>query len=194
MTEPAAADVNARIAGRVRSLRNAAGMSLADLAAATGVSRSMISLIERGEANPTASVLERIASGMGMPLAGLFSDPGPVENPVSRPQERSVWRDPQSGYERINISPPGFPSPIDIVDVTLPPGTKVSYETAARPAELHEQIWVQSGRVDVTVGDTTHRLSAGDCLAVRLDHPTAFQNPTRKRARYVVVITRGATG
>jgi uncharacterized cupin superfamily protein len=42
--------------------------------------------------------------------------------------------------------------------------------------------------MDVTVGTERHRLRAGDCLAMRLDRPTMFHNPTRKAARYAVVI------
>jgi hypothetical protein len=40
----------------------------------------------------------------------------------------------------------------------------------------------------VTVGDLTHALDAGDCLATRLDAPTAFSNPAPEPARYVVVL------
>ena len=52
-------DINARIAARVRALRAARGLSLEALAQACGVSRSMISLIERGESSPTAVLLEK---------------------------------------------------------------------------------------------------------------------------------------
>ncbi|HXS25279.1 MAG TPA: helix-turn-helix transcriptional regulator, partial [Gemmatimonadales bacterium] len=56
-----APDINARIAARVRGLRGGLGMSLEDLSGKCGVSRSMISLIERGETSPTAVVLEKLA-------------------------------------------------------------------------------------------------------------------------------------
>ena len=58
MEEPATSDLNQRIAERVRDLRAAQGLSLDALAGRCGVSRSMISLIERGESSPTAVVLE----------------------------------------------------------------------------------------------------------------------------------------
>jgi len=65
-------DINSRIADRVRALRADAGMSLEALAGKCDVSRSMISLIERGESSPTAVVLEKIAAGLGVSLAALF--------------------------------------------------------------------------------------------------------------------------
>ena len=48
---------------------------------------------------------------------------------------------------------------------------------------------IQEGQVEVTLGSVTHRLAEDDCLAMRLDQPTAFRNRTRKPARYVVVVT-----
>ena len=181
-------DLNARIAGRVRALRADLGLTLDALAAKSDVSRSMLSLVERGESSPTAVVLDKIATGLGVPLAALFDDASGPADPVSRARDRTPWRDPQSGYLRRNISPAGFPSPIQIVEVVLPAGARVAYETGARDVIIHQQIWVRQGRIEVTVGKVTHRLGEDDCLAMRLDEPTAFRNRTRKAARYVVVL------
>jgi transcriptional regulator with XRE-family HTH domain len=181
-------DINARIAGRVRTLRTDRGMTLDALAASSDVSRSMISLVERGESSPTAVVLEKIASGLGVSLATLFDDSTAPPDPVSRPADRTPWRDPQSGYVRRNISPANFPSPIQIVEIVLPAGARVAYETGARDPSLHQQIWVQEGSIEVTLGGVTHRLGQDDCLAMELNEPTAFRNRTRKPARYVVII------
>jgi len=183
-----AQDINARLATRVRTLRADLGMSLEALAAKCDVSRSMISLIERGESSPTAVVLEKIAGGLGVSLATLFDDATAAANPVSRHDDRTPWRDPQSGYVRRNISPPNFPSPIQLVEVVLPAGARVAYETGTRDVNIHQQIWVQEGSVEVTVGSVTYRLVEDDCLAMQLDEPTAFRNRTRKPARYLVII------
>ena len=145
-----APDLNQRIAERVRELRAAQGLSLDAVATKSGVSRSMISLIERGESSPTAAVLEKIASGLGVSLAALFDDASAPVNPVSRRADRTVWRDPQSGYIRRNISPANFPSPIQIVEVVLPAGARVAYETGARDVSIHQQIWVREGSIEVT--------------------------------------------
>jgi transcriptional regulator with XRE-family HTH domain len=185
---PATPDINARIAGRVRALRADLGMTLDALAAKCDVSRSMISLVERGESSPTAVVLDKIATGLRVPLAALFDDATAPASPVSRRSDRTPWRDPQSGYVRRNISPANFPSPIQIVEIVLPPGARVAYESGARDVSIHQQIWVHEGAVEVTLGGVTHRLAEDDCLAMRLDEPTAFRNRTRKSVRYLVVI------
>jgi transcriptional regulator with XRE-family HTH domain len=185
-------DINQQIAARVRQLRAARAMSLDALAERSGVSRSMISLIERGEASPTAVVLEKLAGGLDITLAALFQPPEGPADPVSRRADQAVWRDPGSGYVRRNVSPAGQVTPIQIVEVDFPPGAHVAYETGARQAPVHEQVWVLEGRIDVTVGVETHSLETGDCLAFVLDRPTAFRNRAKRPARYAVVIVGGA--
>src|SRR4051795_6493564 len=100
-----APDLDQRIAARVRELRAARRLSLDALAAKSGVSRSMISLIERGESSPTAVVLERLATGLGVMLASLFDAPAtqvPASppSPVARHADQLQWQDPASGYLR----------------------------------------------------------------------------------------------
>jgi len=185
---PITPDINSRIASRVRALRTDRDMTLDDLAAKCDVSRSMISLVERGESSPTAVVLEKIATGLGVPLATLFDDSSASANPVSRSDDRTPWRDPQSGYVRRNISPANFPSPIQIVEIVLPAGARMAYETGGRDVSIHQQIWVQEGSIELTLGSVTYRLSEDDCLAMQLNEPTTFRNRTRRPARYIVIV------
>ena len=181
-------DINSRIATRVRELRAELGLSLDQLAAQCEVSRSMLSLIERGESSPTAVVLEKVATGLGVALANLFEDSAAATSPISRKADRTPWKDPDTGYVRRNISPPNFPSPLQIVDVMLPAGARVAYESGARDASIHQQIWVQEGSIEVTLGKVTHKLDEDDCFAMQLNDQMVFRNRTRKPARYIVVI------
>ncbi|MBL8699713.1 MAG: helix-turn-helix transcriptional regulator [Alphaproteobacteria bacterium] len=184
-------DLNRRIAERVRGLRAAARLSLDALARRSGVSRSMISLIERGESSPTAAVLEKLAAGLDVTLGALFDAPvaarDPATGPIARHADQPLWRDPASGYLRRNVSPPAVPQPMQIVEVRFPAGARVAFETAARGVRVHQQVWVLDGAIDVTVGRDRHALRKGDCLAMRLDRLVMFHNPTRKPARYAVV-------
>jgi transcriptional regulator with XRE-family HTH domain len=184
-------DVDERIAERVRELRATAGLSLDALANKSGVSRSMISLVERAESSPTAVVLEKLAAGLGVTLASLFDAPPDTAQPtgpVARREDQPEWRDPASGYVRRNVSPPAVPQPFQIVEVHFPAGERVAFETGGRDVRVFQQVWILEGTMDITVGAERHRLREGDCLAMQLGQPTMFHNPTRKRARYAVVI------
>jgi len=192
-----APDLNHTIAARVRALRAAQRLSLDALAGKSGVSRSMISLIERGESSPTAVVLQKLAVAFGVVLAALFDAPQdlttePKRGPVSRREDQPEWQDPDSGYRRRNVSPPGAPQPIQIVDVRFPAGARVAFENNGRDAHTCQQVWVLDGTMEISVGKERHRLNTGDCLAMTLDAPTMFHNPSKKPTRYAVVISSHA--
>lgn len=184
-------NINEQIAARVRQLRVELSMSLDALAERSGVSRSMISLIERGETSPTAVLLEKLAAGLNTTLAALFEPPARGADPVSRKGDQPLWRDPASGYVRRNVSPSGYPTQIRIVEVIFPPGAHVAYETGGRQPAIHHQVWMLEGAIEVTVGEEQHELAAGDCLAFVLDRPTAYRNRTGEAARYAVIIVAG---
>jgi len=188
MKDDAPSPLTEHIARRVRELRASNGLSLDELAGRCGVSRSMISLIERGESSPTAVLLEKLSVGLGVSLASLFDAPRRGADPLSRRSEQHEWRDPASGYLRRNVSPAGFDSPIQIVEVNFPPGARVAYESGPRQPRLWQQVWVLEGRIELTLGEQRHRLDAGDCLAMQLDRPLRYHNPTRRPARYAVVL------
>lgn len=184
-------DVHRRVADRIRELRTARALSLDALARASGVSRSMISLVERAESSPTAVVLDKLAGALGVTLASLFDPPSTADvagGPLARRADQPQWRDPASGYVRRNVTPAAASQPMRIVEVRFPPGRRVGFANGRREVRTHQQVWVLDGTIDVTVGRERHRLHAGDCLAMDLDRPTAFQNPTRRPARYAVVI------
>ena len=185
-------DINLRIARRVAALRASRGLSLDQLAAASGVSRSTISLIERGETSATAVVLEKLAAGLGLALAALFETERAAPGPLMRRGEQPQWRDPASGYLRRNVSPPDHPSPMRIVEVEFPAGKRVVLEGAAGDGAIQQQVWLLDGAMELTHAGQTWRLEAGDCLAMRLDGPVQFRNPTRRPARYAVVIANDA--
>jgi transcriptional regulator with XRE-family HTH domain len=190
MTE--SAELNRQIAQRVHELRTAKSLSLEALANRSGVSRSMISLIERAESSPTAVVLDKLAAALSVSLAALFdgpangTNPGP-KSPIARHSEQPSWQDPGSGYRRRSVTPAGVPQPMQISEVHFPAGARVAFETGVREVPVHQQVWVLDGEIEIAVGEDRHRLRKGDCLAMLLDGPTLFHNPTQKPARYAVV-------
>jgi len=189
--DPGRPCIHVRLAARLRGLRAERGLTLDGLAERAGVSRSMISLVERAESSPTAAVLDRLAAGLGVTLASLFADEARTDaSPVARRVDQATWRDPETGYVRRNLSPPSFPSPIELVEVFLPAGARVAYDTpgTSRAVGISQQVWVLEGQIELTVGEVTHGLGVGDCLAMRLDHPIAFRNPADRAARYVVAL------
>ena len=189
--EDTASDLNQRIAERVRELRAAHGLSLDALASKSGVSRSMISLIERGESSPTAVVLEKLAAGLGVTLASLFDAPAAAqapERPGGAARRPAAVARPGLGLPPAQRLAAGRAAADADRRGAFPARGRVAFETGARDMRVHQQVWVLEGAIDITLGAERHRLREGDCLAMQLDRPTMFHNPTRKPARYAVVI------
>jgi transcriptional regulator with XRE-family HTH domain len=191
--QEAAPNLNDYIAGRIRTLRAVQALSLEALAEKSGVSRSMISLIERGESSPTAAVLDKLATALDIPLYSLFAAPAeeaaqPSSGPLARRADQPEWQDPASGYLRRNVSPLGEPQAMQIIEINFPPGGSVAFENGGPHVHVQQQVWLLAGVIDVTVGEERHRLHEGDCLAMNLDRPTMFHNPTREPARYALVV------
>ena len=184
-------DINERIARRVSELRSAKGLTLAALSDRSGVSRSNISLIERGESSPTATVLDKLASALGVALASFFDAPSGAPSPLARAGDQPVWTDPASGYVRRNLSPPAY-SPVQMVEVSFPAGARVAYETSTRSVDIYQQVWIIEGAMALSVGETLWHLDTGDCLAMQLDKPITFHNPTDRPARYLVALVTHA--
>jgi transcriptional regulator with XRE-family HTH domain len=182
-------DIERRVADRLKALRSDRGLTLDELAKRSGVSRSMISLIERAESSPTASVLDRLSAALGVTLASMFAEEARRDaQPIVRRGEQLVWSDPDTGYVRRNLSPPGFPSPIELVEVVLPGEARVAYDSGFRDPPVEQQVWVIEGSIEVRVGDVTHLLEAGDCLAMRVDRPIGFRNRGVTAARHLVAL------
>lgn len=178
-------DINLAIGERLKGLRRAKGQTLDQLAERSGVSRAMISRIERGEASPTAVLLSRLCVALGQSLSVFFAaeEAGP---PLMRHADQPVWRDPQTGYLRRSVSPPGLG--VDVVEVTFPPQAKVSY--GAQPANQRQwqHVWLLEGEMELTVGDTVWTLQPGDCLFMPVADVLSFANKTDQPARYAVII------
>ncbi|MFV5343780.1 XRE family transcriptional regulator [Acinetobacter oleivorans] len=184
-------DINIRIAQQVRELRLARGYTLDVLATRCQVSRSAISLIERGEASPTAVVLEKLANGLGVPLTQLFDIPQNNQSPLPmvRRTQQSEWKDPETGYIRRQVSPPNWKSPFQIVEIEFPPQSRITYEISETSKVVQQQLWVVEGEIDIQLGDSSYALSTGDCLAMQLNQPVIYSNNSSQVARYILVVS-----
>ncbi|MFO1149661.1 MAG: helix-turn-helix domain-containing protein [Alsobacter sp.] len=180
------------LAGRLKALRLARGLTLDALAAGSGVSRAMISRVERGEASPTAALLGRLCATLGVSMSGFFAPEEGAGSPLSRASGQTVWRDPATGYVRRNVSPRLPGSTLEIVEVLFPAGERVRFDNpwSTRPTE--QVVWLLDGALEMTVGDEVTRLEAGDSLHMRLDRPIGYFNPGPRPARYAVILSAPA--
>lgn len=192
-----ALDINERIGRMLTRLREERGMTPDELADRSGVSRAMIYRIEACQANPTAVVLNKLATGLGVLLPALLG-PGDyreprlnLRHPVASRKAQPTWRDPDSGYERRTLTPSTAETPMQLSEILFPAGARVTFENAFGEAKAHQQVWMLEGRLDIRLGDQIAHLQGGDCMSMTLDSPITFHNPGARSARYLVAITQG---
>jgi transcriptional regulator with XRE-family HTH domain len=176
------------IATRIKIERERRNWSLSELAERSGVSKAMISKVERGEASPTATVLGRLSGAFGLQLSTLLALAEQAGLRISRADSQPVWKDPETGYTRRVLSPLNG-SVLELVEVNLPPQTKVSYPPSAFTFQ-HQQIWVTSGTLVFEEGEATHTLEAGDCLQLGPPVQCTFVNATDHECVYVLGLVK----
>ncbi|MCA3623874.1 MAG: helix-turn-helix domain-containing protein [Methylobacterium sp.] len=179
---------NPALSVRLRQLRAQRGWTLMALAQASGVSRAMISRIERGEASPTAGVIERLATAFGLSMSQLLSaaPAGPPAGGLLRAGAQPFWQDPATGYQRRQIATaPDWPG--DVTSIELPPGQQVLFPAAAFAFRLH-MIFVLKGTLDLTEGTLLHHLRPGDRLILGEPRDCRYANPGPEPVAYLVLV------
>lgn len=183
-------DPTVGIANRLRLEREVRNWSLSELAERSGVSKTMISKIERGEASPTAALLGRLSGAFGLTLSMLLARAEDTGSRLLRLHDQPQWRDPATGYLRKQVSPSGN-IPMELTEVSLPPGKEVAFP-ASSYAFIRQILWVLDGALTFVEGDAVHELSAGDCLALGPPADCLFRNSTPQPCRYLVAVLRQA--
>lgn len=176
------------IASRIGEERRKRQWSLDDLARESGVSKAMLSKLERGESSPTAALLGRISGAFGMTLSSLLAAESEVGARLIRLADQPVWRDPQTAYLRRQVSPLSD-MPVQLVEVELPPHQEVGFPASAY-AFIRQFVWVLAGTLEFQEGEQLHRLEPGDCLELGPPMDCVFRNPSRSACRYLVAIAR----
>ncbi|MFN2612957.1 MAG: helix-turn-helix domain-containing protein [Solirubrobacterales bacterium] len=185
--DPTAAGVGTRI----RSLREAMGFSLRELAERSGVSAPMLSQVERGETSPTLTVATRIASGLELSLSQLLRlDEGQHVVITPRSERRRRKR---GGHSVEELTPPLPGQRADVSQHRLVPGASTGGEGDPPLHEpgSRETAVVLSGSPVLVIEAERHALRPGDSVTFDADLPHRFENPGEGEAELLAVVAAG---
>ena len=186
-TETSEGDVDTRLAIRLARLRADRGWSLADLAARTGISRSTLSRLERGDISPTATVLGRLAAAYERTASRLLAEVESQPRQPVRAADQAVWRDEAAGFLRRSVSPPHGSLRGEVVEALLRPGADISYEHPP-VAGMEQHLWMLAGSLEFTAEDESYVLLAGDCLRLRLWGRSRLRCLSPEPVRYALFV------
>ena len=187
--KPTQSGIEQRIAIHLKQRRLAIGLSLADLAERSGVSRAMISKVERSAASPTAALLGRLCNGLGLTLSALIANAEQSESPLMRAKDQTEWQDPVTGLVRTMISPRAPDSVVEIVRIDLPADASVNYDPQ-RYLTYEQHVVPIKGRLHLTVGDQPYELGPWDCVLMPTNFALRFHNKGPGGCRYLVIVRK----
>jgi transcriptional regulator with XRE-family HTH domain len=184
------------IGARLKELRERKNWSLREAEEHSGVSRSMLSKIERGVTSPTATVLGRIAEAFEVSISQLVGGvPTRREAVILLPRsDQPVFVVPTTGFERRSLSPlVPQGGAVDFVANFLPPGQSSGSFPAHRPG-VEEILVVASGRLRLRLAEKRYDLAAGDSIYFRANVPHQFDNPSSTEPVLFYIVVNNAAG
>lgn len=175
-----AADLARRVGEQLREKRKARGMSLDELAIASGVSRAALSQIEQLKSNPSLGVLWKIAVGLGIPFSELIGGQGQGVS-VLRRTDTQVLRSADGKMESRPLSPAGSNPWVELYELRL--AARASHASDAHAAGTREIVVVLSGALNLRLGAEVYELGPGDSISFRADEGHAYENPGTSETR-----------
>jgi transcriptional regulator with XRE-family HTH domain len=182
--DQAAAATLVAIGARIRNRRVAQTLTLQELGEMTGLSASMLSLVERGKTSPSIGTLVSIASALNVHMSDLVSDDGQGEpDPVSRSADQAVFKTPSGVLRRVLRDDRQRGIEVAINEYT-PGGASADW---ALRHDGYEYGVVIDGRLRVQIGDDAYELEPGDLISYPSTRPHRILNAGRRTARAVWV-------
>jgi len=176
-----------RLGERVRGFRRERGRTLEMLAERSGVSRAMISKLERGEKNPTLVVAAKVAEGFGVSLSKLVGVEEKREVVILPRERRMTMRDPETGFERQLLSPSFGGRGVEFTRNVVPEGS-TSGEFLPHRQGVEEYLVVERGRLRAVLGGEEFLLDEGDVAYFGADVTHRFDNAGEGECTYYLVI------
>jgi transcriptional regulator with XRE-family HTH domain len=158
-----AAQVAKRVGEKLRDIRRQQGHSLDTLARASGVSRAMLGQIETGKSAPTITLLWKITSALGVPVAALVTGPDEQAYHVERKAAASVTSTNGGRFETRTITAPDDAPETVFRQIRIEPGHQERIAAGRSPGRI--SLVVGRGSLDVAIGDEAPvRLAEGDAI------------------------------
>ena len=177
-----------KLGRKIRDLRLRRGLTVLQLASASGLSKGFISQLENDVAAPSLQSLDELARALGTSVAYLVAADSPGMSVVRRGERRKVRLAGDAGLGECLT--PATERNLDVVMAELPPGLSVG---EARHCHHGEQCLVcLEGRVRVTCAGMVTELEPGDAAHFDGRTPHALENPGDRVARLLIVITPAA--
>lgn len=181
------------IGHQIRRRRQDLGLTLDALAAASGVSATMLSEVERSVKNPTVRLAWQIARALDCSLTDLLEEPGGTPTRIVRAADRRTLVDPETGVTRHGVSSDLLHHGLEVAWYELPAGAGTGEMSPNRPGVLEQVIGI-TGRLRLRVGDEETDLGPGDSVIYGPQTVVEYRNPGRSACEFLLLSDRSRGG
>jgi XRE family transcriptional regulator, regulator of sulfur utilization len=176
------------VGATLQKIRLGRGLTLDDLSRAAGVSKSMLSQIEREKANPTIAVAWRLANALGIGIEELLATNAHETESIHvlEPHETPTLPGNHAGYVLRILGPMDMAGKFEWYELTLAPNGALK-SNPHDPGTM-EHLTLLSGAMDVEVDGLAKKLKVGATARFQADKPHAIYNPGKTEAKAVLVV------
>jgi transcriptional regulator with XRE-family HTH domain len=177
-----------RVGATLAALRAQRGLSLDELSRLAGVSKSMLSQIERNQANPTVAVVWRLANALGVPVGQMLGEARPAPPAIEAVPAHNLpsLKSPDGLCELRILGPIELAGQFEWYQLTVQPGG--SLDSQAHEPGSREHLTVHSGTLEVQAGPESARLRHGETARYAVDVPHRIHNPGKTTAQALLVV------
>lgn len=164
-----------KVGKNLRTIRKSRDLSLDKLAELTGVSKAMLAQVERGDSNPTISLLWKIANGLRVSVTTLIAEEAP-EVKIIRFAELEPFTEDEGQYQAFPVIPFDSKTHFEVYTVKVEPG--VSHESEPHQEGVEEFVFVTQGSLELHIGEDVHIAEQGDAIRFNADQGHLYVNNT----------------
>lgn len=176
------------VGATLQRMRLARGLTLEDLSRIAGVSKSMLSQIEREKANPTIAITWRLANALGVQIGELLSSEVRTPDTIRLVESHEIPTLPgaHAGYSLRILGPMDLAGKYEWYELTLQPGGELASQ--AHDPGTNEHLTVITGTVELEVGADKKKIKHGATARYPADQGHAIRNAGKTEAKALLVV------
>ncbi|QJD84644.1 helix-turn-helix domain-containing protein [Cohnella herbarum] len=177
--------IQIKLGRNLKSIRNSRGLSLDKVSELTGVSKGMLAQIERGDSNPSISIIWKIANGLRLSFTSLIEEQT-AETSIISVKDLDPLIEENGAFRSFSIFPFNPYKKFEVFLVNMAP--YCTHESEAHNAGVEEYIMLVEGSLEITINGADYKIENTDSLRFIADLPHVYRNPTESAVRFYSII------
>ncbi|GIP32192.1 helix-turn-helix domain-containing protein [Paenibacillus sp. J2TS4] len=177
--------IHQKVGRNLLAIRKARSLSLERVSELTGVSKAMLGQIERGDSNPTISVLWKIVNGLHISFTSLIEESEPSVS-ITRLEDLSPFMEAEGSFRSYPLIPYNQRKRFEVFIVEMEAGC--THESEPHNEGVEESIYVIQGELQVTIQNEVYNVKQESAIQFQGDLPHIYHNPVDQKTKFYALI------